>query len=199
VQTLTLIPKPLNTPVEIWRPVTSSKTAEYVARERHKAVFWFSNRANLRRGWHHYADLVERYHGVKLLPGEDRQVVLNVHIGDTHEQALSGARNGHDEFFRFLAPYGRSRSYVDEAGKPWEWGRMPTLEDSIRQGAWFVGTAETVAEQIKELQRDLGLSYITIFPHFPGMVREQAIEQIQRFAQDVVPRLQSSAHVGASA
>ena len=61
---------------------------------------------------------------------------------DTHEQALEGARPGHDEFFRFLAPYGRSRSYLDENGKPWEWGRMPTLEDSIAQGAWIVGTAE---------------------------------------------------------
>jgi len=40
---------------------------------------------------------------------------------------------------------------------------------------------------------ELGLSYVTIFPHFPGMVREQAIEQMQRFAQDVQPRLRSSA------
>ncbi|HYW89447.1 MAG TPA: LLM class flavin-dependent oxidoreductase, partial [Chloroflexota bacterium] len=134
-----------------------------------------------------------------LQPGEDRQVVLNVHIGDTHEKALEGARNGHDEFFRFLAPYGRSRSYLDEHGKPWEWGRMPTLEDSIAQGAWYVGTADEVAEQIRELQRDLSLSYVTIFPHFPGMVREQAIEQMQRFARDVVPRLHQAALVGASA
>ncbi len=199
VQTLTLIPRPLTTPVEIWQPVTSPPTAEYVARQRHKAVFWFSNRQNLRKGWHQYAELVQRFHNVELQPGEDRQAVLNVHIADTHEKALAGARAGHDEFFRFLAPYGRSRSYVDENGKPWEWGRMPTLEDSMAQGAWFVGTADEVVEQIQELQRDLGLSYITIFPHFPGMVREQAIEQMQRFARDVVPRLRQAAPVGARA
>src|SRR6185503_14754486 len=99
VDTLTLIPKPLTTPVEIWQPVTSPPTQEYVARERHKAVFWFQNRTNLKRGWQHYADLIEQYHGIKLRPGEDRQVVLNVHIGDTHEQAMAGARPGHDEFF----------------------------------------------------------------------------------------------------
>jgi alkanesulfonate monooxygenase SsuD/methylene tetrahydromethanopterin reductase-like flavin-dependent oxidoreductase (luciferase family) len=193
VSELTLIPKPFNVPVEIWQPVTSPKTAEFVAKERHKAVFWFSNRANLKRGWHQYAELIERYHGVRLQPGEDRQAVLNVHIADTHEAALEGARRGHDEFFRFLAPYGRSRSYLDEQGKPWEWGRMPTLEDSIAQQAWYVGTADEVTEQLLELQAELGLSYVTIFPHFPGMVREQAIEQMQRFARDVQPRLQSSA------
>src|SRR5438067_2264046 len=180
VQTLTLIPKPLRTPVEIWQPVTSPATAEYVAKERHKAVFWFSNRQNLRRGWRQYAELVRKYHGIELAPGEDRQVVLNVHIGDTHQQALDGARRGHDEFFRFLAPYGRSRSYIDENGKPWEWGRMPSLEDSMAQGAWLVGTADEVGEQIAHLRDDLGLTYITIFPHFPGMVRAQAIEQMQR-------------------
>src|SRR6266540_4697050 len=169
VQTLTLIPRPLTTPVEIWQPVTSPPTAEYVARQRHKAVFWFSNRQNLRKGWHQYAELVQRFHNVELQPGEDRQAVLNVHIADTHEKALAGARAGHDEFFRFLAPYGRSRSYVDENGKPWEWGRMPTLEDSMAQGAWFVGTADDV------------------------------VEQIQRFARDVVPRLRQAAPVGARA
>ena len=72
-------------------------------------------------------------------------------------------------------------------------GRMPTLEDSIAQQAWYVGTADEVAEQIVALQDDLGVSYITIFPHFPGMVRAEAIEQIERFARDVQPKLRSAA------
>jgi alkanesulfonate monooxygenase SsuD/methylene tetrahydromethanopterin reductase-like flavin-dependent oxidoreductase (luciferase family) len=189
VQTLTLIPKPLTTPVEIWQPVTSPPTAHYVARERHKAVFWFQNRPGLRRGWQQYADLIERYHNIKLRKGEDRQAVINLHVADTHEHALERARPGHDEFFRFLAPYGRSRSYIDEHGQPWAHGRIPTLEESIAQGAWLVGTADEVAEQIQELQRDLGLEYLSIFPHFPGMRREDTIEQLERFATDVRPRL----------
>ena len=49
--------------------------------------------------------------------------------------------------------------------------------------------------QIVALQDDLGVSYITIFPHFPGMVRAEAIEQIERFARDVQPRLRSAAQV----
>ena len=62
VQTLTLIPRPLTTPVDIWQPISSPPTADYVARERHKAVFWFHNRDGLRRGWQRYAELVEQYH-----------------------------------------------------------------------------------------------------------------------------------------
>jgi alkanesulfonate monooxygenase SsuD/methylene tetrahydromethanopterin reductase-like flavin-dependent oxidoreductase (luciferase family) len=189
VQSLTLIPKPLNTPVEIWQPVTSPPTAQYVARERHKAVFWYQNRAMLKRGWQQYADLVERFHGVHLRRGEDRQSVINVVLADSHEQALELAKPGHDEFWKFLGPYGWSKAYADKSGKPWAYGRIPSLDESIAQGAWLVGTADEVGEQVAELQRDLGLEYLSIFPHFPGMVREQAIEQIERFAHDIMPRL----------
>jgi hypothetical protein len=49
-----------------------------------------------------------------------------------------------------------------------------------------------VGEQVAELQRDLGLEYLSIFPHFLGMVREQAVEQIERFAHDIMPRLSRS-------
>jgi hypothetical protein len=175
--------------VEIWQPITSPPTADYVARERHKAVFWYQNRAVLKRGWQQYADLVERYHGVRLRRGEDRQNVVNMVIGDSHEQAFEQARPGHDEFWRFLGPYGWSKAYADDAGKPWAYGRIPSLEESVAQGAWFVGTAGEVGGQLAELQRDLGLEYLSIFPHWPGMVREQAIEQLQRFAGDIMPGL----------
>jgi alkanesulfonate monooxygenase SsuD/methylene tetrahydromethanopterin reductase-like flavin-dependent oxidoreductase (luciferase family) len=193
VQSLTLIPRPLNTPVEIWQPVTSPPTADDVARERHKAVFWFQNRAVLKRVWHEYAELVERYHGVRLRLGEDRQVVLNVTLGDSHDQAIELARPGHDEFWRFLGPYGWSKAYADESGKSWAYGRIPHLEESIAQGAWLVGTPDEIGDEIVELQRDLGLEYLTIFPHFPGMVREQAIEQMERFSNHIQPRLTASA------
>jgi alkanesulfonate monooxygenase SsuD/methylene tetrahydromethanopterin reductase-like flavin-dependent oxidoreductase (luciferase family) len=200
VQTLTLIPKPLNTPVEIWQPVTSPPTADYVARERHKAVYWYQNRAVLKRSWQQYADLVEQYHGVRLRPGEDRQAVLNIAIGDTHEQAMAMARPGHDEFWRFLGPYGWSKAYADEDGRSWAYGRIPSLEESIAQGAWLVGTADHVGEQMAELQSDLGMEYMTLFPHFPGMAREQAIEQLERFSRDIKPNLLKGAHaVGAGA
>jgi alkanesulfonate monooxygenase SsuD/methylene tetrahydromethanopterin reductase-like flavin-dependent oxidoreductase (luciferase family) len=200
VQALTLIPKPLHTPVEIWQPVTSPPTADYVARERHKAVFWFHNRAMLKRGWQQYADLVERYHGIRLRKGEDRQIVINIAIADTREQALERARPGHDEFWRFLGPYGWSKAYADEQGKPWVYGRIPSLEESIAQGAWLVGTPAEVGDQVIELQRELGLEYLSIFPHFPGMVREQAIEQMERFSDAIKPRLLTEgAPVGAHA
>ena len=54
-----------------------------------------------------------------LAPHEKRMLVVAVRIEDTYEKAaMASARNGHDEFWKFLGPYGWSRGYMGEDGKP---------------------------------------------------------------------------------
>lgn len=191
VTTLTLIPKPWTTPVEIWQPVTSPKTYEYVARERHKAVYWVMSIPRLRQGWRLYQDLYEQHHGERLRRGENRMLVINVTLGDTTEHAMTIARNGHDEFWRFLAPYGRQVNYLDDEGKSWPNTRYPTLEESMAQGTWVVGSGAEVAERLARLQSELGIEHLTIFPQLPGMDRAVVIDQLERFADQVAPVLRS--------
>ena len=191
VTTLTLIPKPWTTPVEIWQPVTSPKTYDYVARERHRAVYWVMSIPRLRQGWRLYQDLYEQHHGERLRRGENRMLVINVTLGDTTEHAMAIARNGHDEFWRFLAPYGRQVNYLDHAGSSWPNTRYPTLEESMEQGAWVIGSGAEVAERLTSLQSELGIEHLTIFPQLPGMDRAVVIDQLERFAGDVAPALRS--------
>src|SRR4051812_30444617 len=97
----------------------------------------------LRQGWRLYQDLYERFHpdgSDRLRRGENRMVVINVTLGDSEEHAKEIARNGHDEFWRFLAPYGRQVNHLDEHGQSWPNTRYPTLEESMEQGAWVVGS-----------------------------------------------------------
>ena len=194
VETLTLIPKPWKVPVEIWQPVTSPKTYRYVAAQGHKAVYWMMSRARLKQGWKLYQDLYEEAHaGQKLRRGENRMVVINVTIGDTTEHARRIARDGHDEYWKFLGPYGRQVNYLDENGQSWAPGRYPSLEESMQQGPWVIGSASEVCENLARLQEELGLEGLTIFPHYPGMVREQVIDQIERFMTHVAPTLRKQA------
>ena len=199
VTSLTLIPKPWNTPVEIWQPVTSPKTYGYVAQQGHKAVYWMMSRPRLRQGWRLYQDLYEEHHAVRLRKGENRMLVINVTIGDSTEQAKEIARHGHDEFWRFLGPYGRQVNYLDEHGKSWPNTRLPTLEESMEQGPWVIGTAAEVRDNLAALQEELGIEHLTIFPHYPGMVREQVIDQLQRYMRDVAPTLREQARAIESA
>jgi alkanesulfonate monooxygenase SsuD/methylene tetrahydromethanopterin reductase-like flavin-dependent oxidoreductase (luciferase family) len=189
VTTLTMIPKPWTTPVEIWQPVTSPKTYQYVAEQDHRAVYWMMSIPRLRQGWRLYQELHERHHGRLLRRGQGRMLVINVTLGDSLEHAKQIARNGHDEFWRFLAPYGRQVNYLDEHGKSWSNSRYPKLEESIEQGTWVVGSGSEVAERLAWFQHEFGVEHLTIFPHLPGMDRAQVIDQLERFSRDVAPVL----------
>ena len=116
-------------------------------------------------------------------------LVVNVRIEDTHEKAIRTARDGHDEFWKFLAPYGWSRGYMGPDGRPAPAGLVPTLEESMEQKMYLVGTAEEVAEGVQMYRDLLGIERLTLFPHLIGDPYQKASEQMARFMSDVVPLL----------
>lgn len=187
VETLTLVPRPLY-PYEVWQAVTSPPTLEVVPRKGWGAVFWLQHHSFIERFWNRYEELYTEHHG-DLARGDKRMLVLNVRIEDTREQALASARDGHDEFWKFLGPYGWSRGYMGEGGKPAAPGLIPTLEESIENKTWVVGTPEDVAEGVSFYRERLGLEHLTLFPNFPGDTYAKTEEQLSRWAEQVAPLL----------
>jgi alkanesulfonate monooxygenase SsuD/methylene tetrahydromethanopterin reductase-like flavin-dependent oxidoreductase (luciferase family) len=186
VETLTLVPRPLY-PYEIWQAITSPPTLDLVPRKGFGGVFWLQHHAFTKRFWDTYQAIHEESHGGALGLGEKRMLVLNVRIEDTHEAAWASARPGHDEFWKFLGPYGWSRGYRGADGGPAPAGLIPTLEDSVAQRIWVIGSPEEVAEGIDFYRDLLGLEHLTIYPHFPGDTYQQTEEQLFRFAEQVRP------------
>jgi len=187
-ETLTLVPGPLH-PVDIWQAVTSPPTVPYAAEHGHGCVWWNQHHAFVRGQWERYAELYAEWHGTEPAPGEKRILVLPVHIADTHEEAWRTGRPGHDEFWRLLGPYGWSRGYMGDDGKPAAPGLIPSLERSTEQRTWAVGTPEEVAEMVRSHIDALGAEHMVIFPHFPGHSYDMADEQMHRFQDQVVPLL----------
>jgi alkanesulfonate monooxygenase SsuD/methylene tetrahydromethanopterin reductase-like flavin-dependent oxidoreductase (luciferase family) len=188
VEQLTLVPRPLY-PYEIWQAITSPPTLEHVPARGFGGVFWLLNHEFVRQRWERYAEVHEQHHGAAPAPGEKRQLVLNIRVADTHEQAWEAARKGHDEFWKFLGPYGWSKGYMGADGKPAPSGLIPTLEESVEQKVWVLGSPDDVAEGIAAYRDALALEYLTVFPHFPGESYDEAEEQMARYMQDVVPLL----------
>ncbi|MDG2261882.1 MAG: LLM class flavin-dependent oxidoreductase [Actinomycetota bacterium] len=189
VQDLTLIPRPLH-PYEIWQPVTSPQTLEYVPRQGFHGVFWHANHALVDANWARFGDVYEQAHGRELGPGEGRVLVVDVFIGDTREEALAGARPSHDEYWKFLVPYGRTAGYRDPDGNPYPSDFVPTLEQSIEQGAWMIGTPEQVAEGINSRIEALGgVEKLAVFPVCLSLSYDVYHEQVTRFAEEVRPLL----------
>ena len=137
--------------------------------------------------WDRYGELHEQTHGSNLARGDKRMLVVSTRIEDTHDEAMRTARNGHDEFWKFLGPYGWSRGYMGPDGKPVGPGLIPTLEESMEQKTILVGTAEEVAADIQMYRDLLGCDYITIFPHLVGDPYSKAVEQMERFMTEVLP------------
>ncbi|RMH76827.1 MAG: LLM class flavin-dependent oxidoreductase [Actinomyces sp.] len=188
VETLTLVPRPLY-PYEIWQAITSPPTLEAVPRAGWGGVFWNNHHTFVKARWERFAEIYEAEHGTPLARGDKRALAMCVHVADTHEAAIDEVRPGHDEFWKFLGPYGWSKGYMGPDGKPAPPGLIPTLEDSIEQKTWLVGTADEVTEQLLWFDEQLGLENLLLFPAMPGDSYERVADQLHRLADGVLPHL----------
>ena len=155
----------------------------------HGAVFWNQHYSFIKRFWDTYGEKYHAAHDVELAPHEKRMLVVSYRIEDTMEEARASALPGHDEFWKFLGPYGWSRGYMGPDGKPAQPGLIPTLDESIENKTILVGPPEKVAEEIAFYRDLLGLEYLTLFPHLLGDPYKKADEQMARFAEEVLPLL----------
>jgi alkanesulfonate monooxygenase SsuD/methylene tetrahydromethanopterin reductase-like flavin-dependent oxidoreductase (luciferase family) len=186
VQDLTLVPRPLR-PVEVYQAVSSPKTLEYVAAQGFHGVFANQHPTKLKPRWDEFGE-VAAAHGHEWGAGGGRVLVVTVHIGSTREEAFRTGRDPHDEFCRFLAPYGRFAGY---AGKDYAsaLGYQPTLEESVDQQVMAIGSVDDVVDVLGMWRDLLGLEHLCCFFDLPGLTREQLDEQLHLFAGEVAPRL----------
>lgn len=189
VEELSLLPRPLH-PYEIWQAITSPPTLEAVPVNGWGGVMWLKHHDFMKRFWDRFADLYAETHACELESGEKRMLVVNTCVEDSHEAAMESVRNGHDEFWKFLGPYGWSKGYMGPDGGPGQAGLIPTLEESIDNKVWLVGTADEVAEQIDWYCHHLGgVENLTIFPAMPGDSYDKVADQLHRLAEHVLPQL----------
>ncbi len=189
VEELTLVPRVLH-PYEIWQTITSPPTLEVVPKKGYGGVFWLKNHQFMKMFWERYQEVYEEAHGRTLSPGEKRMLVLCVRVEDTYEEAYRAIKPGHDEYWKFLGPYGWSQGYMGEDGKPAKSGLIPTLDQSLENRTFVIGSPEDVAAGIDYYRQLLGgLEDLVIFPNLPGDTYAETEEQISRFAEEVLPLL----------
>ncbi len=187
VDDLTLIPRPQRH-VDVYQPVTSPETIEYVPRAGHKAVYWLQNADSQKQKWDRFAEIREEM-GNPVAPGEDRTLVLNIHVGRTREEAMKKGAPGHDEFARFLSPYGRFSSYRNPDGSKVAFDHCPTVEESVSQKIQAIGSVDDVVDIVGFWRELLDLKNLCIFFDFPGITQDGMKEQMHLFAEEVMPRL----------
>jgi alkanesulfonate monooxygenase SsuD/methylene tetrahydromethanopterin reductase-like flavin-dependent oxidoreductase (luciferase family) len=186
---LTCVPRPVHRPVEIWQPIASGKTLDYIATRGIKGMITLNGERIADQIFHAYRDAAARA-GRRLALGEDLCWGVGLYLADDREEAIRRLEPAHDERYKWFAPFGFVR-YADEQGRPWGSpgapARVPTLREGIEQKAWLVGTPAQAIEVIREFEaRYPGLDQVML--HWTeGLSAAEFQDQLRRFARDVMP------------
>jgi alkanesulfonate monooxygenase SsuD/methylene tetrahydromethanopterin reductase-like flavin-dependent oxidoreductase (luciferase family) len=189
---VTMVPRPIHRPLEIWMPIASGKTIDYMARMGFKAMVTLNGEKILEQVAVAYRDACAR-HGQPKRLGEDLIWGVGLYLADSKEEAMRRLEPAHDERYKWFAPFGFVR-YADEQGRQWGTpgapARLPTLKDGVDQKAWLVGRPQDVIEVIREIEAKYpGLEQLMI--HWAeGIPPREFKEQLRWFAREVMPVFQ---------
>ena len=201
LERLSLVPRPLRQPVEIWQPLVSGnpKGIDFMGRMGIKALIANTPEPALEERMALYQQAAAA-HGRELALGEDVALGYRFFIADTEEDAIEQARPYFEEAMKFAAPLGLmrlSQEQIDTVARP---GRaagvaLPTLEEAAANKAWLCGSPEQVAEHLMKVEDKYpGVERVNLGAVM-GMPAAVFKEQLTRFAEGVMPIMKSRSGV----
>ncbi len=156
---LTLVPRPVNRPVECWQPVVSAspRGLDFMVKHGIKGAVG-GGAATLQQGpITAYRDAAARA-GQDLKLGQNLMLGIFFHLADSKEKAVAALRPLYEEHAKMFAPLGflpgATPAQVEAIGKRGGWyeAGAPRLEDYMKTGAWFAGPPEDLVAYLKELE-----------------------------------------------
>jgi alkanesulfonate monooxygenase SsuD/methylene tetrahydromethanopterin reductase-like flavin-dependent oxidoreductase (luciferase family) len=193
---ITLVPRPIHLPVEIWQPIVSggARGLDFMARHGIKGVISATAEPLVDRWSREYQAAARRY-GRELRLGEALILGYRMSIDDTVELAIRNARPYFEEHAKMMAPLGMLR-YSEEhvqavAARQPQSPTAATLENGVQNRSWLCGPAEEFITYLKEIERKYpGLEHVMVSCPL-GTPRERMKEQLTRFAREVMPAFKS--------
>ena len=186
---ITLVPRPVHLPVEIWQPITSGRTIEFVAQKGIKGMVALSGEQLVDQFFHTFQDAAAGV-GRNLALGQDMALGFGFYLADTEAEAMEKVRPFHDERYKWFAPFGLVR-YVDEQGRMWGSpgapARTPTVEDGVNQKAWICGPPEHFIETLRAFEEKYPGLEDVILQWPEGMPWRELTSQLDIFAKEVMP------------
>ena len=189
---ISLVPRPLSQPVEVWQPIVSggARGLDFMARHGIKGIISATAEELVQRWVRDYQEAGRR-HGREGALGEDLILGFRMCLDDTVAGAIRRARPYFEEHAKVMAPLGMLR-YSEEHAKAVAERRAqsPTtasLEDGVRNRSWLCGPAADIVGYLKELEAKYpGLDHVML--GWPiGVPRAMMVEQLERFAAEVMP------------
>jgi alkanesulfonate monooxygenase SsuD/methylene tetrahydromethanopterin reductase-like flavin-dependent oxidoreductase (luciferase family) len=195
LQALTLVPRPLRQPVEVWQPIVSgsSRSLDFMARHGIKGVVSATAEQFVERWFQDYQAAARR-HGRELALGQDLLLGFRMCLDDTVARAMERARPSFEEHAKFMGPLGMLR-YSEEhvkavAARQAQSPSGARLENGVANRSWLCGPPADIVAYLKEVEaRYPGLEHVMIAWAL-GTPRAMMLEQLTRFAREVMPAFQ---------
>ena len=193
---LTLVPRPINLPVETWQPVVSgsARGIDFMARHGIKGIISGVAMEHLDNSIKQYQEANARY-GRELLLGENLAVAVVCYLDDSRGEAVQTMRPIFEEQAKFQAPLGILRgpsgAPLQALGPGHAAGDIAenvNFEELLEARSWWCGTPEEIISNLKELEeRYPGLEQFCLTCPL-STTRARYREQVTRFAKEVMPQ-----------
>ncbi len=191
---ITLVPRPLHRPVEVWQPVLSAnpRALDLMTRHRIKAVIPAQGGMPVRQ-MEAFRDAAARQ-GRQVELGEDVCFFIPCHISSSRVEAAREVELFYEESRKRTSPLslggGLTKEQISLLGDPTtaRSAGIPPLEQVVAGNpGWLYGPADEVIQAIKDIEETYPkLEHLMVYS--PEMThRNVLLEQAVRFAEEVMP------------
>jgi alkanesulfonate monooxygenase SsuD/methylene tetrahydromethanopterin reductase-like flavin-dependent oxidoreductase (luciferase family) len=191
---LTLVPRPVNRPVECWQPVVSAspRGLDFMVRHGIKGAVGGGAATMAEGPIQAYRDAAARA-GKDLKLGENLTIGIFFYLADSREKAIRELTPYYEEHVKMFAPLGFvpgiTPAQVAGAARRggWKEAHVPSLDHYMGLGSWFAGTPQQLIEHLRKLEaRYPGMEHINLSTSL-GTPKAVMLEQFQRVAEEVMP------------
>ncbi len=195
LEKITLVPRPVNLPVECWQPIVSDnqRGLDFMVKHGIKGIIGGGAAVGgaAEKVIHRWRDAIS-INGREAELGEDLIIGFSCFLGETREKAINEARKYFQEHMKMFGPLGFVKLSDDQLESLTDPRKaitadLPTIEDAVDDVAWLCGPPDLIVEQLMDIQeRYPGLNQVNI-GNSVGMPQSVIVEQLEWFAQDVMP------------
>jgi alkanesulfonate monooxygenase SsuD/methylene tetrahydromethanopterin reductase-like flavin-dependent oxidoreductase (luciferase family) len=197
---LSLVPRPLRLPVECWQPVQggTERALDFMAKH---GIQGLVGGGSAEGGAMHNVVVkwqeVHKKRGIELELGERLAFGFHFFIANSREEGIALAGKYYEENMKMFGELRLVRALSDEqieimrdpARAPS--AKLPRIEDAIAAGGVLCGSPQQILDHLKAIeQRYPGLERVSVSLSV-GVPKAVCLEQLQRFAEEVMPAFAS--------
>jgi alkanesulfonate monooxygenase SsuD/methylene tetrahydromethanopterin reductase-like flavin-dependent oxidoreductase (luciferase family) len=197
---ITLVPAPERLPVECWQPIQSGSDRAFDFMAKHGIHGVIGGSAEGGAVERHMLGFQAAYarRGIKLELGERLALGFQFHIAKSREDGMREAAKHYEENMKMFGELRLVRALSDEQiaamrdPKLAANTKLPGIEDAVRAGGFLTGTPADIVEQLKAVEKRYpGIDRVICSTPL-GTPLDIQLEDLDRFAKEVIPAFRSA-------